>query len=188
VWIIGALTAYWFSLGGEWGILIGSAVFIPIFYQGIKMLSAEPSDEMVAAAVDEINEEYPGWSLEIQMREIELDLEENRVDVGKAFDMIPEHYRTYDAIVTMRQYVIDDRVTTWQDAVNLYENELHQRRMEAKADEAINQARYATQVAEYAKYAAVRAQLQAGRNEWEIQQQQFVNQTLRQRDSNRFFS
>jgi len=66
-------------------------------------------------------------------------------------DSIPSNYLYYDAIRSLYSYFRDGRASNWKEAVNLYEEESHRRRME---DLANLQAQAAMNAEIYAKAAA----------------------------------
>jgi hypothetical protein len=141
-----ALFGLGFLFANEIGValmLIASFAFI----LGNILFFKDANDSQRKVADAQLRKTKRDWAMEIQLVNLELSVERSRRDVDNAWRMIPESYRTYDALVTMGQYVLDGRVNNWPEAVNLYENSLYQRRMEAKTDQAIWEAQQAQYVA-----------------------------------------
>lgn len=74
------------------------------------------------------------------------------------FSRIPEQYANYRAAAKMFTYIYNLRADTLKEAINLFELEEHQERMEAKQDHIINKTEEA---AMHARAAAIEASLAA---------------------------
>ena len=138
-------TLPFFSMGGTelqlavWNIvnLIVSAIIGAILYKVIAK-TADKSRSQINAAIDQSNQQ-----VEVNNQALAQSIEQTKQEIFAvqqqwASQVAPWYPMDYDSIEAVDFFL---RVTTVQEMVNLYETEMHQRRMEAGQQQILNQQR-----------------------------------------------
>lgn len=144
-------TLPFFSMGGTelqlavWNIvnLIVSAIIGAILYKVIAK-TADKSRSQINAAIDQSNQQ-----VEVNNQALAQSIEQTKQEIfavqqqwaSQVAPWYPMDYDSIEAVDFFLTAVRNHRVTTVQEMVNLYETEMHQRRMEAGQQQILNQQR-----------------------------------------------
>ena len=182
-WIIAGVAwcVVWFGLAfaglgdGEWGQVVLGVVLIFVGIKAIKYFSAQSdakSEERKAEANAYYEKEYPPVAQRIS------DLQAKAKDIIRSQDyknmrvMIPDDYLDTEVIYEIARILKNRRAKSLSEAINLYEADLHQQRMEAAANRTADanertananekSAAYSERIAKNTKSAARAAKLNA---------------------------
>lgn len=182
-WIIAGVAwcVVWFGLAfaglgdGKWGQVVLGVVLIFVGIKAIKYFSAQSdakSEERKAEANAYYEKEYPPVAQRIS------DLQAKAKDIIRSQDyknmrvMIPDDYLDTEVIYEIARILKNRRAKSLSEAINLYEADLHQQRMEAAANRTADanertananekSAAYSEKIAKNTKSAARAAKLNA---------------------------
>lgn len=144
-WIIAGVAwcVIWFGLAfaglgdGEWGQVVLGVVFIFVGIKAIKYFSAQSdakAEERKAEANAYYGKEYPPVAQKIRDLQAQAKSIIESQDYKNMRVMIPDDYLDTDIIYEIARILKNRRAKTLSEAINLYEADLHQQRMEAAAN------------------------------------------------------
>lgn len=182
-WIIAGIVwcVIWFGLAfagfgdGEWGQVILGVILIFVGVKAIKYFSAQSdakAEERKAEANAYYGKEYPPVAQKIRDLQAQAKSIIGSQDYKNMRAMIPDDYLDTEIIYEIARLLKNRRAKTLSEAINLYEADLHQQRMEAAANRTADanertananerNATYSQKIAKNTKSAARAAKLNA---------------------------